>query len=239
MDPAAPRPESSTDQDGRPLRRSFHDELDQLRLQVEVMGAKVDQNLERMICVLQTGDADAAEDALASDDAIDAMNVSLTERCYDLLARENPVASELRFLVSVLRMLSELERIGDLALRVVKLNPERPLWAGHEETYELLVAMGDLSVSAYRDAMQAWSAQDPSDRLAIELVDAVRSMDRHDERLMDEILQLDGPTAVRVATTTLIAGRSLGRIADHSAIIGARLRYLLTGDPEHLNEEVR
>jgi phosphate transport system protein len=221
------------------MRRSFHDELDQLRLQVELMGAKVDQNLERMTCVLQTGDAHEAEDALASDDAIDAMDVSLTERCYDLLARENPVASDLRFIVSVLRMLSELERIGDLALRVVKLNPERPLWASHEETYELLVAMGDLAVGSYRDAMRAWSAQDPSDQLAIELVEAVRSMDRHDERLMAKILQLDGPSAVRVATTTLIAGRSLGRIADHSAIIGARLRYLLTGDPEHLTEEVR
>ncbi len=221
------------------MRRSFHDELDQLRLQVELMGAKVDQNLERMTCVLQTGDAHEAEDALASDDAIDAMDVSLTERCYDLLARENPVASDLRFIVSVLRMLSELERIGDLALRVVKLNPERPLWASHEETYELLVAMGDLAVGSYRDAMRAWSAQDPSDQLAIELVEAVRSMDRHDERLMAKILQLNGPSAVRVATTTLIAGRSLGRIADHSAIIGARLRYLLTGDPEHLTEEVR
>ena len=99
--------------------------------------------------------------------------------------------------------------------------------------------MGDLARAAYRNAMRAWSAQDPSDQLATELIEAVRSMGRHDERLMDEILQLDGPTAVRVATTTLIAGRSLGRIADHSAIIGARLRYLLTGDPEHLNEEVR
>ncbi len=67
--------------------------------------------------------------SLVADDEIDAMNVSLTERCYDLLRREAPVASDLRFVVSVLRVLSELERIGDLALRVLKLAPDHQLLA--------------------------------------------------------------------------------------------------------------
>lgn len=64
-------------------------------------------------------------------------------------------------------------------------------------------------------------------------------MDMHYERLMAELLRLSGPHAVPIATSTLIAGRSLERIADHSAIIGARLRYMLTGDPDHLTAEVR
>ena len=115
-------------------RRLFQDELDQLRLQVELMGIKVDQNLERVRRVLTDGDPGAADTAIRCDDEIDAMNVSLTGRCYDLLARENPVASDLRFVVSVLRILSELERIGDLGLRVVKLNPHRHLWASSEVT---------------------------------------------------------------------------------------------------------
>ena len=64
-------------------------------------------------------------------------------------------------------------------------------------------------------------------------------MDLHYERLMAELLQLRGDDAVRIATASLIAGRSLERISDHAAIIGARLRYLLTGDPDHLSAEVR
>ena len=219
------------------MRRYFHDELDQLRLQVELMGVKVDHSLERTRRVLVDGDPGAATSALACDDEIDAMNVSLTERCYDLLARENPVASDLRFIVSVLRILSELERIGDLALRVVKLNPERDLWAGHRPTFHILVSMGDTAVDAYRDALRAWSAQDLD--LATALATRVRMMDMHYEALMAELLRLEGPHAVRIATATLIAGRSLERIADHSAIIGARLRYMLTGDPDHLTAEVR
>ena len=224
-------------QGGQRLRKSFHDELDQLRLQVELMGVKVDHNLERTRRVLLDGDPPAAAAAVACDDEIDAMNVSLTERCYDLLARENPVASDLRFVVSVLRILSELERIGDLALRVVKLNPERDLWAGHVPTFDILVSMGETAIDAYRDALRAWSAQDLY--LATDLATRVRMMDMHYEHLMAELLRLVGPDAVRIATATLIGGRSLERIADHSAIIGARLRYMLTGDPDHLTAEVR
>jgi len=108
-----------------PLRNVFHEELDQLRLQVELMGVRVDQNLERMRQVLDHGDAtgDIVAAALTADDEIDAMHVSLVERCYLLLGREAPMASDLRFLVSVVRILSELERVGDLGLRVIKLAP--------------------------------------------------------------------------------------------------------------------
>src|SRR5690606_37036678 len=107
-----------------PLRQAFREELDQLRLQVELMGVRVDENLERMRQVLRYGDESVAAQALHGDDVIDAMNVSLTERCYLLLGREAPVASDLRFIVSVLRIVSELERIGDLSLRVAKLAPQ-------------------------------------------------------------------------------------------------------------------
>lgn len=219
------------------MRQSFQDELDQLRLQVELMGIKVDQNLERMRAVLVEGDEAAAGAAVAGDDEIDAMDVSLTERCYDILARENPVASDLRFVVSVLRILSELERIGDLSLRVVKLAPERRRWAGNAATFDILVSMGDIALDAYRDALRAWSAQDL--HLATDLATRVRTMDAHETALAAELLRLRGDDAVAVATATLIAGRSLERIADHAAIIGARLRYLLTGDPDHLSAEVR
>ncbi len=226
-----------TSQETRTIRQSFHDELDQLHLQVELMGVKVDQNLERMRQVVIDGDAAAASAALAFDDDIDAMNVSLTERCYDLLARENPVASDLRFVVSVLRILGELERIGDLSLRVVKLGPQRSLWASNDATFDIVTSMTEAALDAYRRALRAWSAQDLD--AANDLVAGGGLMDACHQRLMAELFRLDGPDAVRIATNTLIAGRSLERIGDHASIIGARLRYLLTGDPDHLSAEVR
>src|SRR5918994_3262594 len=106
-----------------PLRTAFHDELDQLRMQGEVMGIRVDQNLERLRRALREGDERLVGEALAADDEIDDMHLSLLERCYGLLNREAPVASDLRFVLSVVRILSEFERIGDLALRAIKLEP--------------------------------------------------------------------------------------------------------------------
>ena len=87
------------------MRAAFTGELEQLRLQVEVMAVLVDENLDRMERVLASGDRDLAATALAADDAIDAMLVSLTQRSYDLLGRQNPMAGDLRLVVSVLRML--------------------------------------------------------------------------------------------------------------------------------------
>lgn len=222
---------------GQSLRKQFHEELGQLRIQVELMGVQVDQNLERMREVLVHGDEAMAQRALDADDDVDATNVSLTERCYDLLARENPVASDLRFVVSVLRILSEFERVGDLALRVVKLNPQRHLWAASDATYQILLSMADHAIDSFRAALRAWSAQDLG--LATDLAHRVQTMDLHYEHLMAELLRLTGDDAVAIATNTLIAGRSLERIADHAAIIGVRLRYLLTGDPDHLSAEIR
>ncbi|MEY2459879.1 MAG: phosphate transport system protein [Acidimicrobiaceae bacterium] len=219
------------------MRTAFTAELEQLRLQVELMAVRVDQNLERMREVLERGDAAIVAVALTADDEIDAMNVSLTERCYDLLRREAPVASDLRFIVSVLRVLSELERIGDLALRVIKLAPDHALIASNPPTYDILRAMADQVIDRYRDALRAWATLDLV--VATELATPARSMDVFYERLLAELLRLTGQDAARVAITTFAAGRALERIGDHATIIGARLRYLLTGDPDHLAAEVR
>jgi phosphate transport system protein len=222
---------------GEPRRHGLHEELDQLRLQVELMGVRVDENLERMRTVLATGDERLAAVAIVADDEIDAMNVSLTERSYLLIGREAPVASDLRFVVSVLRIISELERVGDLALRVVKLAPEQPMLARAGIVFDILLTVADEAVETFRTALRAWSAQDL--RLATELVAEGRSLDIYYDRLVIELQQLTGPDAVRVAMEAFTAGRALERIADHSAIIGARLRYLITGEPAHLAAEVR
>ncbi len=221
----------------QPLRASFADQLDQLRLQVELMAVRVDQNLERMRTVLETGDLAEAERAVNADDDVDDMLVSLTERCYDLLCLEAPVASDLRLVVSVLRVLSELERIGDLALRVLKLAPAQPLLAAHAGVFDILLSMASEAIELYRVSLRAWSARDLD--LATGLARRDNLMDAHFERLMGEILRLQGVDAVEVAVKALTAGRSLERIADHTVIIGARVRYLLTGDPAHLAVEVR
>ena len=222
---------------GQPLRAVFGAELDQLRLQVEVMAVRVDENLERMRAVLDTGNETIAGRAVCADDDIDAMSVSLTERCYELLIREGPVAGDLRFVVSVLRVLGEFERIGDLALRVVNLWPDHDLMRGRPSTYGLLLDLADAAIERYRDSMRAWATM--SVELATEVTDTPSTAGLYEERLLSLLVALEGTDAARVAVRTLVAGKSLERIADHAGIIAVRLLYLLTGDAGHLSREVR
>jgi phosphate transport system protein len=220
-----------------PARQRYIAELDELRLQVEVMFVRVDENLERMRQVLETGDVALADVAIAADDEIVAMNLSLTERCYDVLAREGPVASDLRLVVSVIRILNELERVGDLALRVVKLAPDMELLRASPRTYDILLVLADETIEWYRMAMRAWASENLA--LAVEVANGSPRVEVCFEQFMAGLLTIDGPDAVGVAVKTFYGGRALERIADHAAIIGARLRYLITGEPRHLAAEVR
>lgn len=220
-----------------PARSLYQAELDQLRMQVEVMGVRVDQNLERTRTVLLSGDRREADRALNADDDIDAMQVSLTERCYELLAREQPVASDLRLIVSVVRIITELERIGDLALRVVKLHNDVEVLRARPELFDLLVALADVALDRYRLALRAFATESLS--LAEEVSAGSPDVGHLADRLATELLRLDGEDAARVAVRAMTVGQALSRIADHAAVLGARLRYLFTGDPNHLAAEVR
>jgi phosphate transport system protein len=219
------------------MRRAYEEGLADLRLQVEVMGAKVYANLERMRAVLVDGDPDAAAAALAADDDIDDTNLSLTERCYDLINRQQPVAGDLRLVVSVVRVTSDLERIGDLALRIVKLAPEHHYLRADPSIFSLLQALADRAIALYKVTMEVWSAADAGGAAAllargsptVELID----------RLATQIVGLEGPDAAVIAMRSTQAGQALDRIADHALVIAARVRYLVTGNPHHLNAEVR
>lgn len=238
MSPAASaEPDPVPDPEPVPLRIQYSAELDQLRLQVEVMGVRVDENLERTRELLETGAQPLAEAALRADDEIDAMNVSLTERCYQVLAQENPIASDLRLVVSVVRVIGELERIGDLALRVIKLWGDLPMMRRRARSYDILQVMASQATEQYRTALRAWATQDL--RLASELATNRRSMGMVNEQLLGSLMSDGGPDAIACALSFMTAGQAFDRIADHAALIGVRVRYLITADPAHLAAEVR
>jgi phosphate transport system protein len=222
---------------GEPARSRYSEELEQLRLQVELMGLRVDENLERMREVLGSGNELLASRAIEADDEVDAMNVSLMDRCYTLLAREGPVASDLRLIVSVIKVLAEFERVGDLALRVVKGAVGEPALSAWPRPHDILLVMADESVERFRAALRAWAAQDLDG--AVEVASGSPAMEVLSEQLVTSLMALHGPDAVAVALHASAVGRALDRIADHAAIVGARVRYLVTGEPRFLAAEVR
>ena len=142
------------------------------------MALRVDEALDRSTTVLLYGDLELAQKVIEADDEIDDMLVSLTERCYDLLGRRDPVASDLRLVVSVIRILGDLERTGDLCLRIVKLAPDHELHS--REPGDLTESFERCRLEAqelFRTAIRAWSTRDL--RLAKTLEERDDAMDSH------------------------------------------------------------
>jgi phosphate transport system protein len=216
-------------------RSGFTDDLESLRLQVEVMAILVGDAVEAARTVLRTGDVEVAKRMVEADDAIDEMQVSLTEHCYELLVRQAPVAIDLRLIVSVIRALHELERIGDLALRVANAVGDQPLIARHPEVFEVLLDLADNVVARYQAVQQGWSS---SSIEPLEQLQATDPLAEFADPLVNRLMALSGRDAVRVALAAMAVGRSLDRIGDHTQIMASRLRYLVTGDPIHLADEV-
>jgi phosphate transport system protein len=219
------------------LRQQFSAELEQLRLQVEVMSVRVADAVRGARVVLETGDHVLAEHIVGADDEIDAMHVSLTERCYDLIRRESPVAADFRLVVSVLRILEELERVGDLSLRVVKAVEDHAVLARHPQVLATLVRMAAVAEDSFAIASKAWASRTPAPAEVLAAREGV--IDDDYSELTTRLLALRGEDAARVAITAVLVGRSLERISDHAVVIGERLGYLLTGDRSHLASEVR
>ena len=136
----------------------------------------------------------------------------------------------------MVRILSDLERTGDLCLRIVKLAPSQPLLSSNAATFGILRAMAGEALELFRTALKAWSTGDL--RLARTLEERDDALDDHYSNLMQEVLRFEGPDAVPMAIQTLAAGRALERIADHSVMIGERLRYMLTGSFEPISKEI-
>lgn len=221
----------------RDLRAHYTAELEQLRLQVEVMAVKVEQNVELMRVAISDPSVELGARAAATDVEIDRMNVSLTDRCYTLIARQSPVASDLRLIVSVVRVLNELERISDHAVRVCQEATGADLGEEPSQLRDLLHTLCEEVAARFHLCLEAWGGMDLD--VAEELAGGSRLVDALSARLVQELVRMDGTEAVRRALHASSMTRSLERICDHTTVIGARVRYLITGNPAHLAAELR
>ena len=167
------------------------------------------------------------------------MNVSLTERCYLLLGREAPVASDLRFVVSVLRVVSRAraDRRPGAAGRQARAR-STSCSPRSEVLFDILVTVADEAVEIYRTALRAWSAQDL--RLATELATQNRNLDLYYERLMGELQA--ARRARRRARSRWPRSPPAGRSSASPTTArssGRACATCITGEPAHLAAEVR
>ena len=216
-------------------RGEFREALESLRVDVDALGLMAQEAVVGSLGALVGDDVSAAARVVSGDDRIDDLFVALEERAYALVAQQAPVAADLRFLMSALRVMADYEKTGDRAVAVAKSAMED--WEREHVTLSLLARMGDLSLTLLGRARRAWLDQDLD--LASDLKRRDDVLDSCYRRLVAHLLEQQGPGAPSLVLHAHAAGRNIERIADHAVIVGERVSYTLTGDPSTLVAEIR
>ncbi|HLG01165.1 MAG TPA: phosphate signaling complex protein PhoU [Acidimicrobiia bacterium] len=211
-------------------RRTYHEQLDDLRRDVVRLAGMATESIARGTRVLLDADLTGVDTVIAEDARIDELTHAIEEHTYELLATQQPMASDLRVLVSTLRNIHEIERIGDLMVNIAK--GARRLYPRQlaPQVRGILERMGDQAGAQLRVAADAFVDSDPAKAAALDDMDDV--MDDLQKDLFRAIFSsgaADEGEVQRAVQTSLI-GRYYERIADHAVNFGERVRFMVTGE---------
>lgn len=217
------------------LRKGFHHELDEIRAESAQLIEVVIDSIPRATRALLDGDLDSADKMIRADEVLNARCLELEERCYRLLALQAPVASDLRQVIAIVKIVSEIERSGDLAVNICKA--ARRIY-GHNlnsELQKVITEMGEQATQLFTAALEAFRESDAAKAAAIDDMDSY--LDGLQRQFIRVILESHsaGNINVQVAIQLAVVARFLERIGDHAVNISERVRYFVTGWlPENL-----
>jgi phosphate transport system protein len=209
-------------------RRHFHEELEALELDVLGMGELSERALGRAMDVLADWDEGQAETLIQNDDEIDERYLSIERRWLELLALQTPVATDLRLLTAILHINLHLERVGDMAVNIVKIARETAGLPANQTILTHLREMTDVVRPMIRTALDAFVRRDL--RLATSLPEMDDPVDRLNRNMYREVAACAGnPQMLEWAVRMMIVSRQLERAGDHAVDIAEQVAFLLTG----------
>lgn len=211
------------------MREAYHDELDDIGKRVVEMTDLVAVAMERATAALLLPNFDAAEQVVRQDARVDALRVELEERCFHLIARQQPVATDLRVLISTMRLVADLERMGDLAIHVAKIARLRyPDNAVPAELRDVISQMGEVARSLVHKVADVVDGRDVALAQAIEAEDD--SMDALRRKLFTVVLSTHWTHGIEAAIDVTLLGRYYERYADHAVSVARQTVFIVTGE---------
>ena len=211
------------------MRDAFHESIDAISDQLVEMTRLAGSAMVRASTALLDADLGLAESVIAADDHLDRVQRDLEEKAFDLLARQQPVATDLRIIVTSLRMSADLERMGDLARHVAKVARLRyPESAIPPELRATLLEMAQIAECIVAKAGSVIASKDVTQALELERDDD--DMDRLHRQLFTVLLADDWLGGVEQAIDVTLIGRYYERFADHAVSVAHRVIYLVTGE---------
>src|SRR5919199_5229395 len=211
------------------MRVSFQEELDQLEATLQEEGALVLRALRGALNALAQRDVELADEVIAFDDDVDRQYVQIEETIQSLLARQTPVASDLRLVLAILHVNLHLERMADYCVTIAKLSKLVPEVDPPPRFIEGFEEMGSRCEEMTHIALDAFRNRDLE--AAESLVDLDELVDRANRRVVQRILELgEDPEMREYGLRMVVVSRALERIGDHAVDIGEQVAYLLTAE---------
>ena len=211
------------------MRDAFHEELDAIQATLVTMGEMVAVAMERSSAALLNADVKLAEQVISEDEKLDTIQHDLEARAINLMARQQPVAQDLRILVTSLRMSADLERMGDLCHHIAKLARMRyPAVAVPPELVSTIENMGKTAKKIIEKSTHVVKSQDL--QAAIELETDDDEMDTLHRALFVALLDDSWTHGIETAIDMTLLGRYYERCADHAVSIARRVYFLVKGE---------
>jgi phosphate transport system protein len=218
-------------------RENFHRILEETQQDVLRMGSLVEGAITKAVDALARSDVSSAEEILRADDYIDDLNVLIETNCLNLLALQQPMASDLRTIAAMLDIIIDLERIGDHACDIAQITRN----LANEPLLKPLVDIPLMAAKAremLRESLDAFSHRDA--QAAHEIPRKDDEVDRLYRKVFAELIQFMArdPKAIGRASNLLLVALYLERIADHATNICERVVYMVEGVPKKLKRSV-
>jgi phosphate transport system protein len=214
--------------DRRHTDREYEGELENLRERVLLMGARVEELLTLAMRSYAERSVLLAESTIELDRHVDQLELEIDELALQILARRQPVASDLRFITTTLKLVTDLERIADLGVniceRVAELGAERS-----QTSHDPILRMADAAQAMVHDALDAFVAGDAVK--ANQVIDRDKTVDAYYAQLFPELLprMMSNPSVVFESTRLLSIGKCLERLADHATNIAEMVVFMVKG----------
>jgi phosphate transport system protein len=211
------------------VRVTFQEELDQLEASLQEEGALVLRVLRGALNALAQRDVELADEVIAFDDDVDRRYVEIEEAIQSLLARQTPVATDLRLVLAMLHMNLHLERMADYCVTIAKLTKLVADVEGDPMLVQSLEEMGERAEEMIRVALDSFANRDLDG--AESLVDLDELIDRSNRRFVERVVEIVAEPGLREwVLRMVIVSRAIERIGDHAVDIGEQTAFLLTAE---------
>ena len=215
------------------MRTAFHRKLREIQDEVLAMGSMVSKAITRSVDALKNRDTESAQQVIAGDQDINNRRFEIEERCIQLIATQQPMASELRTIIAMLNITTEIERIGDYAMGIARI----VIMIGDQPPLKPLVdipRMAELTVNMLQRSLDALINRDAESARKIALEDDI--IDNLYDQVFRELLifMAEDPKTITRATRLMWTAHNLERAADRVTNICERIVYIITGKMEEI-----